>query len=67
MTTTDREALAALLARLQDIHTTLSEYYAGISVLHLEASIAALESRLLWDGAPPIGQVQSQLHASSAR
>lgn len=46
MSTQDRAALQALLAHMRIIHEQLTEHSAGICVLHLEAAIAALETRL---------------------
>ena len=65
MTPTDREALQALLAQMQDIHQSLSEIHAGICVLHLDAAIAALESHLLRNGALLV-ESQAPLHAGAA-
>lgn len=39
-------ALKALLLRLQAIHNEIIELNGGIAILHVEATVAALESRL---------------------
>lgn len=50
MSPTERAALMALLAQMRDTYDEFSELHAGISVLHLDAAIAALESRLRTPG-----------------
>lgn len=47
--------LEAQLARLQSIFASMRQVNAGVAVLHLEATIAALESHLrkLWPSKPP--------------
>lgn len=46
MNQTEREALDALLAQMRTLQGELTSYNAGISTLHMEAAIAALESQL---------------------
>lgn len=50
MTPIDHAPLTALCAQMQLIQFDLAARHAGVCVLHLEAAIAALESRLM---APP--------------
>ena len=42
----ERRALQALLAQMRTIHEELARHRAGVCVLHVEAAIASLESRL---------------------
>jgi hypothetical protein len=46
LVTDDRSALEALLGKMRAIHAELDEFPAGIALLHLDAAVAALESRL---------------------
>lgn len=39
-------ALESLLERMRAIHGEMSGYHGGISLLHLEAAVASLESHL---------------------
>ena len=64
MTPADREALHASLAQLRAIYADLAEHHAGICVLHLEAAIAALESRLRQNGASLIDELRQGLTAT---
>ncbi len=51
MSDQSRDELVACLAQMRLIHERLAEQIAGTCVLHLEAAIAALESRLRRDAA----------------
>ncbi len=62
----ERSALEALLARMRGIHEELSEHSAGVCLLHLEAAIAALESRLRRGGASSIDELRLGLAARRA-
>lgn len=42
----DRRKLQAALGRLRDVYEELAGIRAGVALLHLEATVAALESRL---------------------
>ena len=42
----DAGALGALLVRMRTIYDALAEHHAGVCILHLDAAIAALETRL---------------------
>lgn len=61
MTPYDRQALLALLAQMRDLHGELTQYHAGVCVLHLEAAIAALESHLRRNGAAAIEEARQGL------
>lgn len=39
-------ALQNLLERMRTLYTEMSRYHGGVSVLHLEAAVASLESHL---------------------
>lgn len=63
LVTADRSALEALLGKMRAIHAELDELPAGVALLHLDAAVAALESRLQ---GPPAGLAMSRelpLHA----
>lgn len=47
MTPIDHAPLTALCAQMQLIQFDLAARHAGVCVLHIEAAIAALESRLM--------------------
>ena len=47
MSPDDQNALQSLLATMRAAHSELSARRAGVCVLHMEAAVAALESRLL--------------------
>lgn len=46
MRTTDLDTFKAALARLREVDTLLDNSDAGVCLLHLDACIAALESRI---------------------
>ena len=46
LVTEDRSALEALLGKMRAVHAELGEFPAGVALLHLDAAVAALESRL---------------------
>jgi len=52
MSSTEHAALLALLAQMRDTYDNLLAYDAGISILHLDAAVAALEDRLERSGKP---------------
>lgn len=46
MTNDDRWMLVDALERLREVRNDIGDAHAGVAVLHLEATIAALESQL---------------------
>lgn len=64
MSSTERAALMALLAQMRDTYDSLIAYNAGISILHLDAAVVALENRLQRSGASHAEQSRTS-HAHS--
>ncbi len=65
MTPNDKRALLALLEQMRGIHAELSARHAGVCVLHLDASIAALESHIRRGGMSVVDELRSGRAMSS--
>lgn len=61
----ERRALHALLTQMRTIHEELARHRAGVCVLHVEAAIASLESRLK-HSAPEVELPRQELASISA-
>lgn len=52
MPTQEIIALQRLLERMRALYSEMSAYHGGVSLLHLEAAVASLESHLRREGLP---------------